>query len=374
MDIILTYDPRWKYMPEGKPPLWDSLNSVDYVTCLLEEIGINIFPVAADYNFEGRINLLRKKYSKALVFWLNEFMPTVLGQEIFTVKVIEKVGLMHTGPSSDALAKGLDKEATKNIFRKIGLLTPESLVVYPGDYTSINQCANWDDFVIVKPLLKGCSKGIDEHSVIYSGDFDAIMDKVEQLHKVFNEPAFIERFIGGDGAREYTIPILISYEGKIADLPITEIDLSQLPSAQGKFRYLTQEFKQENRAEFNLTDKPFLKIPADIPPEAVKKIRSDVRKIINTMRCRDLTRVDIRADTTGWYYIEVNVNPGKNRSSYLIVSASSLGLNYSELIAFIPYQAMLKYGLKPPRKLEELTKPVMELFQTSSAFEHALVN
>jgi D-alanine-D-alanine ligase-like ATP-grasp enzyme len=51
-------------------------------------------------------------------------MPTDSGKEIFTVKLIEEVGLRHTGPSSDALAIGLDKEATKNVFRKLGLPTP----------------------------------------------------------------------------------------------------------------------------------------------------------------------------------------------------------------------------------------------------------
>jgi hypothetical protein len=81
-----------------------------------------------------------------------------------------------------------------------------------------------------------------------------------------------------------------------------------------------------------------------------------------------MTRVDIRDDSTGLYYIEVNVDPGKNRfSSYLTASAYSLGLNYPEIIAFIPYQAMLRYGLEPPRELEELVKPVMVLFDTSQA-------
>ena len=75
----------------------------------------------------------------------------------------------------------------------------------------------------------------------------------------------------------------------------------------------------------------------------------------------------MRGDSTGLYYLEVNVKPGKNRFSYLTTSAYSLGLDYSEIIAFIPYQAMLKYGLEPPRGLEELVKPVMALFDAVQA-------
>jgi D-alanine-D-alanine ligase len=371
MNIVLTYDPRWGYTPESQSPNWASLDTVDYVVELLEDCGCRVILCSADNNLETSLQQILSKHPRSIVFWLNEFMPTDSGREIFTVNVVEKVGLKHTGPSSEALGKGLDKEVTKNVFRKLGLPTPESVVVYPGDYSPINQCTYWDGNVIIKPLMQGCSKGIDEHSVIYKDEVKAIRDKVDQIHHIFNEPAFVERYIGGKDAKEFTIPMLISHDGEISNLPITEIDFSQIPATQGKFRYLTQEFKQANRAEYKLANKPFLKIPADLPPQSVKKIQSDVKKIANVMRCRDLARIDIRADSTGWFYIEVSVNPGKNKSSYLIMSASSLGLNYTELIAFIPYQAILKYGLKPPRKLEDLTKPVMELFETSLAVERA---
>jgi hypothetical protein len=42
-------------------------------------------------------------------------------------------------------------------------------------------------------------------------------------------------------------------------------------------------------------------------------------------------------------------------------------LDYPGIIAFIPYQAMLRYGLEPPRELEELVKPVMALFDAGPA-------
>ena len=94
MNIILTYDPRWNYIPEDQTPLWASLDSVDYVAGLWEETGNNVLLLEADYNLERQIDLLRDKYSEVLVFWLNEFTPTDSGKETFTVKVIEIVGLM----------------------------------------------------------------------------------------------------------------------------------------------------------------------------------------------------------------------------------------------------------------------------------------
>jgi len=364
MRIVLTYDPRWEYTPEDHIPFWESLDTVDYVAELLEETGNTVLRVETDDTFEFRLEIMNK-YSGPLVFWLNEFMPTDSGKKLtagrpFTVSVIEKVGMMHTGPGSEALGIGLDKEATKDVFRRLGLPTPESYVVYPGDYSPIYQNGHWDSYVIIKPLLQGNSRGMDEFSVVGADDYESIRARVERIHHEFDEPALVERYIGGKNAKEFTVPMLISHNGRMTELPIIEFDLSRIPVTQRRFRFLTHDIKDE--------DYYLIKIPAELPPEITRRIHSDVGRIIREIGCRDMTRVDMRGDSTVLYYIEVNVNPGKDRfNSYLPRSAYSLGLDYPEIIAFIPYQAMLKYGLEPPRELEELMKPVTALFDTIRA-------
>jgi D-alanine-D-alanine ligase len=357
--IVLTYDPRWEYTPEGRIPFWSSLDTVDYVAGVLKDTISPVLLLKADDTIEPRLNEIKNKFSKPLAFWLNEFMPTKSGKDIFTVSVLEKTGIIHTGPGSRALGVGLDKEATKDVFRQLGLPTPESYVVYPGDHSPIRNNKPWEGHVIIKPLLQGNSRGIDEYSVFLASDLQSIIERVEMLHYEFDEPVLIEKYIGGPEAGEYTVPMFISHDGKIAGLPITEVDLNQIPAAQGKFRFLTNDIKDE---------KYYLKIPAEIPPEMVVRIYSDVGRIIKEIGCKDMIRVDIRCDSTGLYYIEVNVNPGKNRFSYLTNSAYSLGLEYSGIIAFIPYQAILKYGLEPPEKLEKLVEPVMALFSTNCSY------
>jgi D-alanine-D-alanine ligase-like ATP-grasp enzyme len=353
MRIVLTYDPRWEYTPKDHTPFWASLDTVDYVAGLLEDTGNAVLLLQADDVFASTLGKILNEQPASLVFWLNEFMPTEFGKDAFTVRAIEQLGMMHTGPGSHTLSIGLDKEATKTVFRRLGLPTPESFVVYPGDGPPSYQHSDWDGYVIVKPLLQGNSRGMDALSVVRADDVAAIRERVERIHAQFDEPVLVERYIGGKDAKEFTVPMLISHDGRTAELPITEVDLSQIPPAQGKFRFLTHAIKDE---------KYYLKIPAQLPPETIRRIHSDVREIIGAMGCRDMTRVDMRGDSTGLYYIEVNANPGKNRFSYLTTSAYSLGLDYLEIIAFIPYQAMLRYGLEPPRKLEDLVKPVVALF------------
>lgn len=365
MKIVLTYDPRWGYTlaenkvsPEGL--IWESLDTVEYVAGLLEETGNTVLPIKTDDTFDFRLKEIMNEHAEPLVFWLNEFMPIDPGKKLtdarpFTASVLEKIGMMHTGPGSKALSMGLDKEATKDVFRRLGLPTPESYVVYPGNHSPIYQQGHWDGYVIIKPLIHGDSIGIDEFSVVHADDFESIRERVERIHQEFDEPVIVERYIGGEGIREFTAPMLISHDGRVAELPITEIDLSRLPVAQGRFRFLTNSIKFETHY--------YLKVPAELPPEITRKIYSDVGRIIKEIGCRDMVRVDIRYDSTGLYYIEVNVNPGKTRfNSYLTASAYSPGLEYPAVIAFIPYQAMLRYGLEPPRELEELVRPVMALF------------
>jgi len=163
MKIVLTYDPRWGYTPaENKVSpeglIWESLNTVEYVTGVLEETGNTVLPVITDDTFEFRLKEIMNEHAEPLVFWLNEFMPIdpskkLTAERPFTASVLEKIGIMHTGPGSKALSMGLDKEATKDVFRRLGLPTPESYVVYPGNNSPIYQQGHWDGYVIIKPLI-----------------------------------------------------------------------------------------------------------------------------------------------------------------------------------------------------------------------------
>lgn len=351
--VILTYDPRWGYTSKGHIPFWASLDTVEYVAGLLEGVGCAVRTLKTDETFETGLREIAEKSPQALVFWLNEFMPGPSGRDIFTVSLLEKWGLAHTGPGAKTLGMGLDKEATKQVFRRLGLPTPESYVVHPGDFSPIGRHRNWEGYVIVKPLLQGNSRGLGEASVVPAGALEEVRDRVERIHRQFAEPALVERFIGEEEAREFTVPMLIAFDGRTAELPIAEIDLAQIPAAQGRFRFLDHAIKDE---------KYYLRIPAGLSSETTAKVYADVKEVIRAMGCRDMVRVDLRGDASTLYYLEVNANPGKNRFSYLTTAAYTLGLEYDAIIAFIPYQAMRKYGMEIPKGLAELVEPVMRLF------------
>ena len=114
MKIVLTYDTRWGYTVEehqafSEDRSWESLETVDYLAGLLGETGNIVLPVKTDDAFEFRLKEIMNKHAGPLVFLLNEFMPTDPSKKLtterpFTVSVIEKIGMMHTGPGSEAVS------------------------------------------------------------------------------------------------------------------------------------------------------------------------------------------------------------------------------------------------------------------------------
>ena len=90
MEIALTYDPRWRYTPQGHSPFWASLDTVEYVRVLLEELGMTVLPLKADDAFETRLADIKHKYGldKPLVVqyfdWMGGVLRGDLGKSIHT--------------------------------------------------------------------------------------------------------------------------------------------------------------------------------------------------------------------------------------------------------------------------------------------------
>jgi len=119
MNIVLTFCPRWEYRINCHTPFWVSLDTVDYIAGLLDDTGNRTLLIRADDNLELNLREIKREYPGALVFWLNEFRPYDSGVDVFTVRDVEKVGMMFTGPCSETLEMGLNKESTKTVFRRL---------------------------------------------------------------------------------------------------------------------------------------------------------------------------------------------------------------------------------------------------------------
>lgn len=350
--IILTYGSDWEKMPAGQTnDIWRTLDTVMNIKKMLSNMSYNVKTMKVDTAFEEQLKKIKKKDSDTLIYWLNEFINPeyTRSPENFTVNIIERIGLPHTGSSSKILALGLNKYRTKQLFNELGIKTPDCYIVNIGNLNIINE-HDWDFPVIIKPLLHGDSLGIGKKSVVNGNNYRAIRKLVSANHLEFEESVLVEKFIGGDFVQELTIPVLIDHLGRIVNLPFIEMDFTKISPDQ-KYKFIYDTLKMGI-------------IPIKILSKSNETIDicKECNKIIKKMKCVDFARLDIRINESGRFYIEVNAYPSKNRGSYFAISANYLGIKPQELLAFSPHQAMLKYGLEVTSQLEQFIEPILNVF------------
>ncbi len=359
MRTILTFDPGWNSSDGEKYPPWSSTDTLERVFNLLTDLDCDTDIIPAYESLDAKLG--QRDPSNTLLYWLNEKTNAERGS-FFTVELAERYNIPHTGPGSQALRMGLDKVITKKIFQNCGLLTPEYYLCEVGDYESISKNKIASEQVIVKPLLQGGSRGISKHSVIDSADLSGIGELVAEIWGKFNEPAYVEQFIGSD-SREFSVPILVHHSdnGTYFPLPIVEMDLSQIP--EGRPKILAQDVKEEvlPGKQENLYA-TMLKIPAGINPKQSEQLSNGMMKCANYMGLKDVTRTDVRSSGEGkdmrFYFIEINSNPDKSELTTVSTSLGHLGITQDQIYMLPVWQAMKRYEMDIPDKLSEFMEPL----------------
>lgn len=350
--IILTYGCDWEKIPAGQTTdIWRTLDTVMKIKNTLSKMSLDVKTMKVDAFFEEKLKKIKKKNSDTLIYWLNEFINPEYKRspENFTVNIIERIGLPHTGSSSKAMTLGLNKFQTKQLIAELGLKTPECYIVNIGNLNIIKE-HDWDFPVIIKPMLHGDSLGIWKKSIVNGNNYRAIRTLVSAIHLEFEESALVEEFIGGDKVQELTLPMLIDYQGQIVNLPLVGIDFTKISFDQ-KYKFIYNTLKMET-----------LPIKILSKSNETLDICDESNKIIKRMNCVDFARLDVRINESGRFYIEVNTYPSKNRGSFIARSSNYLGIKPQELLAFSPHQAMLKYGLEVTTQLEQFVEPILNVF------------
>ena len=291
-----------------------------------------VFPIEADDKAYTRL----KRLKPHLVF---NFAERLVGpnRESHIPTICEMLELPYTGSDPLTLGLCLDKSRTKEILTYHGIPNPAFWIVESLD--SLPRNVRFP--AIVKPLYEGSGKGIRNNSVVRRPV--ELYERVSEILRVYNEPAIVERFIGG---REFTVGVL----GNCPDLevlPIVEIDHSQLPKGA------TPIYGYEAKWIWDTPDKPLeiFHCPADISDELRLRIEHLVTRAISVLHVRDWCRIDVRCDDAGVpNIIEVNPIPGAlpkpEDNSCLPKAARTAGYSYSGLIHRVVDEACGRYGLK----------------------------
>lgn len=233
---------------------------------------------------------------------------------------LELLGIPYTGSGVAASRLGMDKVASKLLFRSAGIPTPDYIVLNGGPLGTQKVTKEVEQGLraleevglpcVVKPSAQGSSVGV------------SIVRRKRDFKKAFAEAArfdgrvIVERYIKG---REINCGILGNQE--TVPLPLIEI----VP----KKEFFDYEAKYDPTLAKEIT-------PAPLDRGTTRKIQETAIKAYQALGCRGFSRVDMFLEEGGKIYVsEVNTIPGLTENSLLPKEARAAGIEFPQLLEMI---------------------------------------
>jgi D-alanine-D-alanine ligase len=232
-------------------------------------------------------------------------------------RLCEGRGLRYTGSASRASELAMDKAATKQVARRIGLATPDWRVIEA--FHTPQQVADWMGLLNVPVVLKPVNGGSSIDLVIAhtlqrrDGALDELMDK--------HGRCLVERYVRG---KELTVGILAEQA-----LPVLQI----IPPGEC----------YDYRAKYADDSGTLYTFDHGLGAELVRRVQADSLALHKALGCRDMSRVDFMLDEQGTpWLLEINTIPGFTSHSLLPMAAKQAGIAFDELVDRIARMAMAR--------------------------------
>lgn len=251
-------------------------------------------------------------------------------------KILDSLGIDYVGSNQAGLDTALDKDKAKRVWKVYRINTPKYFVLTPYRKTKSKiREANRLDIVpsdvyplIVKPMLKGGSRGITSKSIVRNGE--ELFRQVKRVVDKFRcKRVLAEKYL--DKAREFTISIIGNGANKL-------IMPSELVPQNGRKRppVLTHSIKD---------GKPGTR---PVEPVAVedgllrRRLCRMATKMFDVCGLMDYARADIMMDTRGVLYA-IEINAQTVFESYFLTGLESVGMDYTSTVNSVIYAAILRY-------------------------------
>lgn len=230
-------------------------------------------------------------------------------------QLCEEKGVRYTGSSPRASRLGMDKAASKQIFKRAGVETPDWMII--EKFHTPEDVGGWlteiDPPVVVKPVDGGSSL-----DVYLCRDIAARDAALEELIDTYGR-VMLERFVPG---RELTVGVLGG-----ETLPIIEILSSHT--------FFDYDAKYADDAGTRYVVNPTL------TEEATRRVRDAAIQAHNVLGCKDVSRVDFILDSDNVpQVLEINTIPGFTSHSLVPMAARAAGIEMPELCDRIVRMAM----------------------------------
>ena len=275
------------------------------------------------------VQALRQRHSSVTLLELDEGLAEALadvqpevvfpvlhgppGEDGTVQGFLEMLGLPYVGSDVHGSALGMDKYASKALFRAAGLPVLDELLIRPDDDLAeapATILARFGDRVVVKPSGQGSALGTTP--LPHGGDIpQAIADAMR-----FGGPVMIEPFAAG---REITVGVL-DLEG-------------ERPTAWQAIEIVTatdEWYDYRNRYTPGRSEHI---VPAPLPDATRDELRRIAIAGHRALGLRDLSRADfiVGGDDEIWL-LEINTMPGMTPTSLYPDGARAAGYDFESLV------------------------------------------
>ena len=213
------------------------------------------------------------------------------------------MGIRYTGCGYLGSAMAMDKEISKEMFRRNAVPTPVGIVVRKGEEILRGDENNVGFPCVVKPSCGGSSVGV---SIVYT------QEEYEQALKdafALDDVLVVEQYISG---REFSVGVV---DGEV--YPVIEI-----APLHGFYDY-------ENKYKAGSTVET---CPAHLDIETTKRMQRYALEAYHALRLNGYGRMDIMMSNEGIIYVlEANTLPGMTPTSLLPQEAAAIGMDFADL-------------------------------------------
>lgn len=227
-------------------------------------------------------------------------------------KLFDSFGIRYTGSGSEGCRLAMEKNLSKEIFLKNGVVTPEGVLLKKGEPFD---CSMFSLPAVAKPNSGGSSIGI---SIAHTRE-----ELEAAIETAFREEdsILVEEYIEGRGLSCGVLG------GKA--LPVIEI----IPK-EGFYDYVN---KYKPGATLEIT-------PARISETDTKTVQAAAEKVFSLLGLSVYARIDFLLTKAGKAYcLEANTLPGMTPTSLLPQEAAAAGISYLELCETVIRLSLEKY-------------------------------
>ena len=236
------------------------------------------------------------------------------GEDGFVQSMLESLNIPYTHSGALASSLAMDKELSRQIFKRNNLKVPKYFLLEKGQKGNLNKKMNKKKIkfpTVVKPVNEGSSLG-----VYICKNKKQFTSKCNKLMKEYDR-ILVEEYIPG---REIQVAVMGQKSlGAIELVP--------------KREFYDYTAKYSNTAQTKHI------MPAPLSPKKYKKVLSLAKKAHQLLGCKGITRSDFRFFKNKFYLLEINTQPGMTKLSLVPEIAQYSGIKFDDLIVKITKDA-----------------------------------